>query len=311
MKCHWTTGEGKGCARELLKGTDYCAFHGKVVRTMADAKAKRALEGLDRGAPSGGASAAGPSAIEEGPASSSDEEYLSEEDQAEAGDWEEEDAPVAAARPPMKRARARAGDAPDYTGVDPDVVGAMLVQVALEQERRDSVRPGTGRRDREGRRSAADAPHVRTDGFRIIQRLTELDSTAPVDPVTGGYPEDIEPGWVLRWVSMRDSRDRPSQAGVAHIMRAGYVPVRDANGDPIEDRLGALMQGPPEAYATRALSRMPRGAVHQRDSLEALEEINKDLRQYGGENAGGLFKAPGHGRTRHMVGPREFEQEVG
>ena len=181
---------------------------------------------------------------------------------------------------------------------DPMQRAQLLVQVHLAREAERRFRQGSGARDRDGLRTRDGEDGM--EPWQVIPRIREIDETAPVDPVTGGYPADIKAGYVTHWVSLRDDHDRPTTSRLAKRQRYGYVTVKDAEGEPIEGRLGMLMQAPVEASAAYTLAGMPRGAMKRDEALAQAQDMDAEL-QAVGEAYGGIVVEREHQHKRGTV----------
>lgn len=189
---------------------------------------------------------------------------------------------------------------------DPNLVAARMAQLMVIQEtveRRKLARAGKPRRNDDGTREA-DLPRA---AFRVIPRRQRPDATEAIDPTTGKYPASIPTGWTLRRVRLRDHENRPTQARVSEFEGYGYVPVTDANGEPIEDRLGLLMMAPPEAKAERTRDKTPPGANLRDDAFDAAMDIEGDINRIAGQGAASVVTEADHGRRRTLEGPGSIE----
>ncbi len=307
MKCAYPTASGETCPKYAAKNSDFCIHHRDIVNKMRD----------DAAVPEG-----------EEPASTlphEDREYFEETvAQAEAEEAEHAAAALAAERDPGRahaeavvdgfrkgRSESTAERLPRRTRSpkpaelpdEPDPVqrAQLMVQIHLAREAERRFKRGRGDRDRDGLRTRDGEDQV--DPWMVIPRIREIDETAPVDPVTGAYPADIKPGYVTHWVSMRDDHDRPTTSRLAKRQRYGYVTVNDASGEPIEGRLGMLMQAPPEASAAYTLAGMPQGAMKRDEALAQAADMNAEI----GERFGGIVAEAEHRHHRGTVAGAHHE----
>ncbi len=197
---------------------------------------------------------------------------------------------------------------PEAAQPDPAMIAQHIVEIHLAREAERRFKRGSRERHEDGTRVREGEDKI--EPWQVIPRILEIDETAPVDPVTGGYPSDIKPGWVTHWVTTRDAYDRPTTARVARRERYGYVPVRDAEGEPIEGRLGLLMQAPPQASAAYTLAAMPQGAMKRDEALAQAQDIDADVRAYGGEGVGGIVVHSDHKHRRGMVSAPTMEAGI-
>jgi hypothetical protein len=94
----------------------------------------------------------------------------------------------------------------------------------------------------------------------------------------------LKEGWKTTWARRTDFRGEPdpSLSRVQELRDWGYEVVLDAEGKPIQGRLGVLMQGPPEQRAARVAHLTPVGArkpKHYED--EVRQFVENTNRAYG------------------------------
>lgn len=107
---------------------------------------------------------------------------------------------------------------------------------------------------------------------------TRKDASAP--PVDA----QLKDGWKTTWARRANKfgEPDPSLTRVQELRDWGYEVVLDAAGKPVQNRLGVLMQGPPEQRAARVAHLTPVGArkpKHYED--EVRQFVENTNRQYG------------------------------
>ncbi len=314
-KCAYPTASGETCTKPQVHGSDFCRGHRDLVNQMRNEARQVIAAEVEEAEPADPLDAA-----EEGPSSAlprEEREYFREtvaaaeaEDAASFGgdptrasgeaivdQFRKAKSETTAERLPRRTRSPKPSALPDEA--DPVQKAQLLVQVHLAREAERRFKRGSGARDRDGFRTKEGEDEVTP--WMVIPRIREIDETAPVDPITGEYPADIKPGWVTHWVSMRDDHDRPTTSRLAKRQRYGYVTVKDEEGDPIEGRLGMLMQAPPQSAAAYTLAGMPQGAMKRDEALAQAQDIDADLQAYGGESLGGIVVEQEHRHKRGTV----------
>ena len=190
--------------------------------------------------------------------------------------------------------------------VDPLLVGGAMQQMLLKQEIEDRLRQSRGRqkqRDRDGYELPEPAAQM---PFRVVPRRRAVDSTVPVEPAEsprhGQPPLALRPDFVQRYVRERDHMDRPTQSRVEEFKEYGYEIVTHDDGTPYRNRLGVLMQAPPEQYALRASEKTPKGAALRDDALLMAMDMADAANRTAGDDVARVVVDQEHRTVRTLEG---------
>lgn len=292
MKCQFIKNGGFQCKANAKTGQEYCSMHHPMAEAIEEAyppgfEAEEGegeeLEAIQAPDPSYEAM------------SHAHDELLSRYKREDAG----------GVRPvPRRPQHQQAQAAPPETEVTPEVLAEHLVQMLLQQEAERRFNPPRhpGARDRDGMlpRDGSAEPSV-NQSFRVVPRRRANDETLPIDPVTGKPPASLKPGYVYRNVRVRDHHDRPTMSRVAELERYEFEIVRDANGDPMEGRLGILMQGPPESQASYTFDKTPQGSQRRDEALYLAGDVADDVNRAMNQRVANVVVGEDYDHQRVMV----------
>ena len=306
-RCVYRKSSGQQCKHQGREG-DYCQLHAGIVRER-EMQAKLAAgeqERSDAGGDEEGWEYEDEPAVPETPVE--DPAYAAMnrgQDEFIASLKRERPLESEGVRPAPRRQPVTA--APEKPPVSPELVAEYMVQQLLRQEAQMRMNPAKrpGERDSrsqyEGMRTPDSEPTVNR-AFRVVPRRKLYDETVVIDPTTGKAPTSLVPGYDVRHVRTRDQHDRPIASRVAELESYGYECVRDAEGEVIESRYGVVMQGPPEARASRTFDLTPAGSMKRDEALYQAGDIADDVNRLMNERVAGVVVGPEHQHQPVMVG---------
>ncbi len=165
-----------------------------------------------------------------------------------------------------------------------------LALEAVAAERQEAARR------QERRQGAAGQPAQSATG-RAAMALTayfpEMPDLAAMTDSEGNSL--VKPGWVPRWVRMKDLEGKPSERRLRMFRAWGAEDVLDETGKPLVDILGKAVQLPPERYAARVLRSSQTGAFDDNPMTEQLMEQMEGFNRQVGYRAGAVLPREAHG----------------